>query len=98
MRNPRDSQYISALFKVCGNVERIGNHAMNICGYTKLIEKQGIVFSQEVGVEIDEMQKVCIKALDFLNEIHHNQEDNNQDVKAIEKIEQQIDDMTDDYR
>ena len=49
-------------------------------------------------MEIDEMQKVCIKALDFLNEIHHNQEDNNQDVKAIEKIEQQIDDMTDDYR
>lgn len=96
--NPRDSQYISALFKVCGNVERIGDHAMNICGYTKLIEKQGIVFSQEVRVEIDEMQKVCIKALDFLNEIHHNREDNNQDVKAIEKIEQQIDDMTDDYR
>lgn len=96
--NPRDSQYISALFKVCGNVERIGDHAMNICGYTKLIEKQGIVFSQEVRVEIDEMEKVCIKALDFLNEIHHNQEDNNQDVKAIEKIEQQIDDMTDDYR
>ena len=96
--NPRDSQYISALFKVCGNVERIGDHAMNICGYTKLIEKQGIVFSQEVRVEIDEMEKVCIKALDFLNEIHHNQEDNNQDVKVIEKIEQQIDDMTDDYR
>ena len=29
--NPRDSRYISALFKVCGNVERIGDHAMNIC-------------------------------------------------------------------
>lgn len=96
--NPRDSQYISALFKVCGNVERIGDHAMNICGYTKLIEKQGISFSQEVRVEIDEMKEVCIKALEFLNEIHHNQQDNNQDVKAIEKLEQQIDDMTDDYR
>ena len=96
--NPRDSQYISALFKVCGNVERIGDHAMNICGYTKLIEKQGISFSQEVRVEIDAMKEVCIKALEFLNEIHHTQQDNNQDVKAIEKLEQQIDDMTDDYR
>lgn len=96
--NPRDSQYISALFKVCGNVERIGDHAMNICGYTKLIEKQGISFSQEVRVEIDAMKEVCIKALEFLNEIHHNQQDNNQNVKAIEKLEQQIDDMTDDYR
>lgn len=96
--NPRDSQYISALFKVCGNVERIGDHAMNICGYTKLIEKQGINFSQEVRVEIDAMKEVCIKALEFLNEIHHNQQGDNQDVKAIEKLEQQIDDMTDDYR
>ena len=96
--NPRDSQYISALFKVCGNVERIGDHAMNICGYTKLIEKQGINFSQEVRVEIDAMKEVCIKALEFLNEIHHNQQGDNKDVKAIEKLEQQIDDMTDDYR
>ena len=96
--NPRDSQYISALFKVCGNVERIGDHAMNICGYTKLIEKQGISFSQEVRVEIDAMKEVCIKALEFLNEIHHNQQGDNKDVKAIEKLEQQIDDMTDDYR
>ena len=96
--NPRDSQYISALFKVCGNVERIGDHAMNICGYTRMIEKQGITFSKEVRIEIDEMKEVCKKALDYLGEIHHDQQEDNQDVKAIEKFEQQIDDMTDDYR
>lgn len=96
--NPRDSQYISALFKVCGNVERIGDHAMNICGYTRMIEKQGITFSQEVRIEIDEMKEVCKKALDYLGEIHHDQQEDNQDMKAIEKFEQQIDDMTDDYR
>lgn len=96
--NPRDSQYISALFKVCGNVERIGDHAMNICGYTRMIEKQGITFSKEVRIEIDEMKEVCKKALDYLGEIHHNQQEDNQDMKAIEKFEQQIDDMTDDYR
>lgn len=96
--NPRDSQYISALFKVCGNVERIGDHAMNICGYTRMIEKQGSTFSKEVRIEIDEMKEVCKKALDYLGEIHHDQQEDNQDMKAIEKFEQQIDDMTDDYR
>ena len=25
-RNPKDSQYMSVLFKVCGNLERIGDH------------------------------------------------------------------------
>ena len=93
--NPDDSQYISALFKVCGNVERIGDHAMNICEYTKMIEKQGISFSDEVKEEIDEMRDICGEALDFLGQIKDNTMEN---VKAIEDFEQKIDDMTEDYR
>lgn len=91
--NPSDSQYISALFKVCGNVERIGDHAMNICEYTTLIESQGISFSDEVKGEIDEMRDICRKALDFLGEMHTLDH-----IKAIEAFEQKIDDMTEDYR
>ena len=93
--NPDDSQYISALFKVCGNLERIGDHAMNICEYTKMIEKQGITFSREVQVELDEMQEICQEALDTLSTMKLNDE---QSMSAIERIEQAIDDMTEDYR
>ena len=93
--NPDDSQYISALFKVCGNLERIGDHAMNICEYTKMIEKQGITFSREVQVELDEMQEICQEALDTLSKMKLNDE---QSMSAIERIEQAIDDMTEDYR
>ena len=39
---------------------------MNICEYTKMIEKQGITFSREVQVELDEMQEICQEALDTL--------------------------------
>ncbi|MBS6196397.1 MAG: Na/Pi cotransporter family protein [Clostridiales bacterium] len=93
--NPADSQYISALFKVCGNLERIGDHAMNICEYTKMIEKQNITFSAEVQVELDEMQEVCVRALGYLEEI---KDQGNSDIGKIEQIEQTIDDMTEDYR
>ena len=93
--HPGDSQYISALFKVCGNVERIGDHAMNICEYTNMIEKQGITFSEEVKEEIDKMREVCGKALEFLVEIEDNSGKN---IQAIEDFEQKIDDMTEDYR
>lgn len=93
--NPDDSQYISALFKVCGNLERIGDHSMNICEYTKMIEKQGITFSREVQVELDEMQEICQEALDTLSKMKLNDE---QSMSAIERIEQAIDDMTEDYR
>ena len=95
--NPRDSNYMSVLFKVCGNVERIGDHAMNICGYTKLIEKQNISFSQEVKEEIDQMREVCGQALDYLGELGQ-EPGQKEDIKAIEKFEQKIDDMTEDYR
>ena len=95
--NPRDSKYISALFKVCGNVERIGDHAMNICGYTKMIERQNISFSSEVKREIDEMKKICDQALDYLAEIGQ-EPGQKEDIQVIEDIEQKIDDMTEDYR
>ena len=95
--NPRDSKYISALFKVCGNVERIGDHAMNICGYTKTIERQNISFSSEVKREIDEMKKICDQALDYLAEIGQ-EPGQKEDIQVIEDIEQKIDDMTEDYR
>ena len=95
--NPRDSRYISALFKVCGNVERIGDHAMNICEYTKMIERQNISFSSEVKREIDEMKKICDQAIDYLSEIGQ-EPGQKEDIKVIEDIEQKIDDMTEDYR
>ena len=68
---------------------------MNICEYTKMIEKQGISFSDEVKEEIDEMRDICGEALDFLGQIKDNTMEN---VKAIEDIEQKIDDMTEEYR
>ena len=95
--NHRDSRYISALFKVCGNVERIGDHAMNICEYTKMIERQNISFSSEVKREIDEMKKICDQAIDYLSEIGQ-EPGQKEDIKVIEDIEQKIDDMTEDYR
>ena len=93
-RNPKDSQYMSVLFKVCGNLERIGDHAMNICEYTNMIQEKQISFSAEVIKQIGQMKEVCNQALDMVLGI----EQNGGDIKEIEQIEQQIDDMTEDFR
>ena len=93
--NPKDSEYMSALFKVCGNVERIGDHAINICEYTKHIEEQHIQFSPEVLTEIDAMRAICNEALAMLEGVHKG------DDPVIDKIaalEEQMDTMTEDYR
>ena len=93
--NQQDSQYISALFKVSGNLERIGDHAINICEYTKLIEEKHIKFSKEEIAEIQEMQKVSVEALELLEQID---ESSKRDIGCIEDMEQRMDDMTEVYR
>ena len=93
-RNPKDSQYMSALFKVCGNLERIGDHAMNICEYTNMIKEKQITFSKEVMVQIEQMKEVCFDALDLLLDNQANSES----LHSIESIEQKIDDMTESFR
>ena len=93
--NPKDSQYISALFKVCGNLERIGDHAMNICEYTKMMEERKISFSPAVAGEITEMQKVSNEAMEVLEKLGEYPEES---MKKIEALEQQMDYMTENYR
>ena len=93
-RNPKDSQYMSALFKVCGNLERIGDHAMNICEYTNMIKEKQITFSKEVMLQIEQMKEVCCDALDLLL----NSQANSENLHSIESIEQKIDDMTESFR
>ncbi len=93
--NPEDSKYISALFKVCGNLERIGDHAINICEYTKLMEEKKIHFSPKVLEEITNMKQVSMEAMDVLEKLQVGQTFN---IHEVEMIEQKIDDMTEEYR
>lgn len=93
--NERDSAQISAFFKVCGNLERIGDHAINICEYTRLLEEKQIAFSKEARGEIAEMQRVSLHAMDLLRDLEM------LSVKRLTEIaalEQKIDDMTLLYR
>ena len=95
--NPKDSQYMSALFKVCGNLERIGDHAMNIGEYTNMIKEKDINFSKEVRGQLAMMQEICEKALTLIDQMEHGGH-SAEDLQKIEQIEQQIDDMTESFR
>ena len=93
--NESDSAAVSAYFKITGNIERIGDHAMNICEYTTMMQEKDIRFSGAARTEIEEMRAVCLEALDALSA---------QDItpvtwlRDVAALEQRIDDMTREFR
>ena len=67
--NPQDSEQISAFFKISGNLERIGDHAVNICEYTQLLEQKHIGFSQKAKAEIQSMRETSLEAIRSLSDM-----------------------------
>lgn len=89
--NERDSARISAFFKISGNLERIGDHTMNISEYTKLMEEKKIAFSEETKNEIRQMQSVSQEAMQLIYPL---ESITTARLEKIAQMEQKIDDMT----
>ena len=84
---------MSALFKITGNIERMGDHATNISGYANLLESKGLKLSDKARAEVSQMVKTTNEAYNILlgskpGSVH---------IKMAQ-MEQKIDDMTEDYR
>ena len=86
---------IEQYFLITGNAERIGDHAINIAGYTEVIKAKNIEFSLGAREEIGKMQEITANALDKVLNIG---QDKTTWLSNIAAMEQQIDDMTKDYR
>jgi phosphate:Na+ symporter len=90
-----DSVYISAYFKITGNIERIGDHAINICEYTNIMKEKNIVFSERATKEIEKMKEISLAAVASLKDLSSLSEE---ELKVASDFEQQIDDLTKVFR
>ena len=91
-----DAKAINAYFKIVGNIERIGDHAMNIAEYGELINGKGLNLSEVAMKEVTEMKKISIKNLNLIN-----LESINNSLLLLEQVakaEQHVDDVTVIYR
>lgn len=93
--NEKVSDMLSCYFVITGNIERISDHAMNICGYSKLLKERGIVFSQSAMQELANMQAICD---DLFDNLIGSEKDALDGLTRIAAMEQKIDDMTLQYR
>ena len=86
---------IERYFMIAGNLERIGDHAVNIAEYTKLMKEKSIKFSSLACQEIEKMQKISALAI---SQAINLEEDKTAWFSKVENLEERIDDMTDRYR
>ena len=61
--NQQASAVVSSFLTISGNIERIGDHADNLAGYTRMLNRRDIAFSQTAQQEIVSMQDICLKGL-----------------------------------
>ena len=86
---------IEEYFLITGNAERIGDHAVNIGGYSNVIQRKSITFSDGAKKELLEMQQITKKAI---QRVLNKDTDTAKWLSEIAALEQKIDDMTGSYR
>lgn len=94
-KTARGSQIFNSYFSITSNVERIGDHAINIAGYSRMIEEKKIQYSDMAMGEISHMQKTCDKLMQLLLSTPTDVINWHGKIAALE---QRIDDMTREYR
>ena len=93
--NERGSKVVSCLFAISGNIERIGDHADNLAGYTKMLVSQDIAFSQSALEEVRQMRDLSLRAVSALFSAEAGQQEW---LTQVAQVEQKIDDMTASFR
>lgn len=91
----KNAEVIEKYFLITGNVERIGDHALNIAGYAETIKNKSIQFSEGALNELRQMQDITQKAIDKVLNLEG---DVSEWLPKISALEQQMDDMTVSYR
>ncbi len=89
------SQMFNSYFAMTGNIERLSDHAINIAGYSRILEEKQVQFSEAAEKEIWQMQNVCKELFELLQEEY---KDTIAWHTRVACMEQRIDDMTKEFR
>ncbi len=92
--NVKESKNIGSYLDMTSNIERIGDHAVNICDYTKLIEENDIKFSEDAKREMEEMRQICAK---MFRSISKEPENTESWLQKIHDSENFIDQKTEEF-
>ena len=93
--NDRDSITCNALYKCFADIERIGDHAINILKYTK-DEATKLKSSEPVQAELEKLNELL--SMNFSLLLNYGMDNEEDSFTKFEHIEQRIDELTANYR
>ncbi len=93
--NEASAETVSSYFIITGNIERIGDHAVNISDSSILAKKREIKFSDDALVELQQMKNSILEGIERIE--NHSMADI-QWLSKVAALEQKIDDMTAQFR
>ena len=89
---PKDIETLNKMYSVLGNIERIGDHAMNLAEYAQTIKEKELTFSEYAQSEFTVMADSCSKGMELLEQAAAGSR--NFTLEKVQEIEQKIDDIT----
>lgn len=95
-QTPKDIDTLNRMYTILGNIERIGDHAMNLAEYAETIEEKKLSFSGYAKKEIAAMEISCREGMDYLHKAAMG--DPEFSLSKVAEVEQRIDDITRRFR
>ncbi len=89
---PAETKRLNSIFQITGNVERVGDHAMNFAEHAVFIREKGLKLSKETIEELKEMREQCRKAFERMGLFRPDRPDP-ASVDAV-SFERAVDDIT----
>lgn len=95
-QTPKDIEALNQMYTILGNIERIGDHAMNLAEYAETIKEKKLKFSEYAGKEFRTMEESCAEGMRLLKAAAAGSSDFK--LSQVADIEQKIDDITKAFR
>ena len=93
-----DAKYIGRLFHVINDIERIGDHAVNLSEATTVRNNEKLAISEEAVAELENMRKCVLELLDASISSFEKQELTVEEAKQIETLETVSDNLKEKYQ
>ncbi len=93
-----DAKYIGRLFHVINDIERIGDHAVNLSEAVTVRSNEKLAISEEAVAELETMHKCVVELLDASIAAFKKQELTVEEAKRIETLETVSDNLKERYQ